>query len=189
MKIILASASPRRQELLKYIVPEFEIIPADVDETLPEGTVPEKAAEFLAVKKAKHIAEQYPDCVVIGSDTIVIIDGIILGKPADKSDAERMLKLLSGRTHKVITGVCIAYGEKTDSFSCETKVTFYPLTEEEIRDYIATGEPMDKAGAYGIQGYGSVLTEGIEGDFFNVMGLPVAMLKRRLAAFLILITN
>lgn len=183
MKIILASASPRRQELLKYIVPEFEIIPADVDETLPEGTVSEKAAEFLASKKAKHIAKQYPDSVVIGSDTVVIIDGIILGKPADKSDAERMLKLLSGRTHKVITGVCIAYGEKTDSFSCETKVTFYPLTDKEILDYIATGEPMDKAGAYGIQGYGSVLAEGIEGDFFNVMGLPVAMLKRRLEKF------
>ena len=95
-----------------------------------------------------------------------------------------MLKLLSGRTHKVITGVCIAYGEKTNSFSCETKVTFYPLTDKEILDYIATGEPMDKAGAYGIQGYGSVLVRGIEGDFFNVMGLPVAMLKRRLDAFL-----
>ena len=115
---------------------------------------------------------------------MVIIDGIILGKPADKSDAERMLKMLSGRTHKVITGVCITLGDISESFSCETRVTFYPLTEEEIRDYIATGEPMDKAGAYGIQGYGSVLTKGIEGDFFNVMGLPVAMLKRKLEKFI-----
>lgn len=183
-KIILASASPRRQELLKYIVPEFEVKPADIDETLPADIPTEKAAEFLAVQKAKHIAKQSPECVVIGSDTVVIIDSTILGKPSDKADAERMLKLLSGRTHKVVTGVCIARGEKTDSFSCETKVTFYPLTEEEIRDYIATGEPMDKAGAYGIQGYGSVLAEGIEGDFFNVMGLPVAMLKRRLEKFI-----
>lgn len=183
-KIILASASPRRQELLKYIVPEFEVKPADIDETLPADVPPEKAAEFLAVQKAKHTAKQYPECVVIGSDTVVIIDSTILGKPADKADAERMLKLLSGRTHKVVTGVCIACGEKTDSFSCETKVKFYPLTEEEILDYIATGEPMDKAGAYGIQGYGSILAEGIEGDFFNVMGLPVAMLKRRLEKFI-----
>ena len=183
-KIILASASPRRQELLKYIIPEFEVKPADIDETLPEDVLTEKAAEFLAVQKAKHTAKLYPECVVIGSDTVVIIDSKILGKPADKTDAERMLKLLSGRTHKVVTGVCIARGEKTDSFSCETKVTFYPLSQEEIRDYIATGEPMDKAVAYGIQGYGSVLTEGIEGDFFNVMGLPVAMLKRRLEKFI-----
>lgn len=183
MKMILASASPRRQELLKYIVPAFEVIPADVDETLPEGIVTDKAAEFLAAKKAGHIAKRYPDCTVIGSDTVVIIDGVILGKPADKSDAERMLRLLSGRTHKVITGVCLACGEVSESFSCETKVEFYPLSEEEIRDYISTGEPADKAGAYGIQGYGSVLVRGIEGDFFNVMGLPVAMLKRRLEKF------
>lgn len=182
-KIILASASPRRQELLKYIVPEFEVIPADIDETLPADIVPFKAAEYLAVQKAEFISKQYPEAVVIGSDTVVIIDSIILGKPADKADAERMLKLLSGRAHKVITGVCIACGEKIDSFSCETKVKFYPLTDEEIRDYIATGEPMDKAGAYGIQGYGSVLSEGIEGDFFNVMGLPAAMLKRRFDEF------
>lgn len=182
-KIILASASPRRQELLKYIVPEFEVIPADIDETLPADIVTEKAAEYLAVQKAEFIAKHYPEAVVIGSDTVVIIDNVILGKPADEADSARMLRLLSGRTHKVITGVCIAAGDKTDSFSCETKVKFYPLTDEEILGYIATGEPMDKAGAYGIQGYGSVLSEGIEGDFFNVMGLPVAMLKRRLNVF------
>lgn len=184
MKIILASASPRRQELLKYIVPEFEVKPADIDETLPEDVPAEMAAEYLAVQKARHTAEQYPECVVIGSDTVVIVDGVILGKPQDEADAERMLKMLSGKTHKVVTGVCIAHGERTDSFSCETRVTFYPLTDEEIRDYTATGEPMDKAGAYGIQGYGSVLVRGIEGDFFNVMGLPVAALKRRLDGFI-----
>lgn len=183
MKIILASASPRRQELLKYIVPEFEVIPADIDETLPGDIAAERCAEYLACKKARHIAEKYTDRIVIGSDTVVIIDGVILGKPADKSDAERMLRLLSGRTHKVITGVCLVRGEVCESFSCETETEFYPLSDKEIQDYISTGEPMDKAGAYGIQGYGSVLVRGIEGDFFNVMGLPVAMLKRRLEEF------
>lgn len=184
MKIILASASPRRQELLKYIVPEFEVIPADIDETLPLDIPAEKSAEYLACKKARHIAEKYPDCAVIGSDTVVISGREILGKPADNADAERMLKMLSGQTHKVITGVCIAAAGQYDSFSKETAVKFYPLSEEEICGYIATGEPADKAGAYGIQGYGSVLVEGIEGDFFNVMGLPVASLKRRLEEFM-----
>lgn len=183
MKIILASASPRRRELLRYIVPEFEVVPADIDETLPEDVPAENAAEYLAVQKAKHTAKQYPECTVIGSDTVVIVDNIILGKPVDDGDAARMLKMLSGRTHKVITGVCLARGERSESFSCVTDVTFYPLSDGEICGYIATGEPADKAGAYGIQGFGSVLVQGINGDFFNVMGLPVASLKRRLDDF------
>lgn len=183
MNVILASASPRRKELLGYIVPRFEIIPADVDETLPEEIPAEKSAEFLAVKKAEHISEQYPESIVIGSDTVVIVDGEILGKPADEADAYRMLKKLSGKTHTVVTGVCISQGEKKKSFSEATLVEFYPLSEEEIRDYIATGDPMDKAGAYGIQGEGCVLIKGIEGDFFTVMGLPAARLKRELAEF------
>lgn len=183
MNVILASASPRRKELLGYIVPRFEIIPADVDETLPEEITAEKSAEFLAVKKAEHISAQYPESIVIGSDTVVIVDGEILGKPADKADAYRMLKKLSGKTHTVVTGVCISQGEKKKSFSETTRVEFYPLSEEEIHDYIATGDPMDKAGAYGIQGEGCVLIKGIEGDFFTVMGLPAARLKRELAEF------
>ena len=183
-EIILASASPRRQELLKYIVPDFRIIPADIDETLPEDISAEKSAEFLAVKKAKHISEKYPESVVIGSDTVVVIDGEILGKPKDPADAERMLKKLSRKTHAVITGVCISCGEISESFSCKTSVKFFPLTDEEIREYIATGEPMDKAGAYGIQGKGCLLAESVEGDFFNVVGLPASMLKRRLESFL-----
>lgn len=183
MKIILASASPRRQELLKYIVPEFEVIPADIDETLPADIPAEKSAEYLAREKALHIAEKYLDRVVIGSDTVVITGGEILGKPADEADAERMLTLLSGKSHKVVTGVCIAAAGKYDSFSEETTVKFYPLTREEILGYIAAGESMDKAGAYGIQGCGCTLVEGIEGDFFNVMGLPAASLKRRLKKF------
>ena len=183
-EIILASASPRRQELLKYIVPEFRVIPADIDETIPDNISPEKSAEFLAVKKAKHISAENPESIVIGSDTVVIIDGEILGKPRDASDAERMLRKLSGRTHAVITGVCISCGNITDSFSCKTGVKFFTLTDGEIHDYIATGEPMDKAGAYGIQGKGCLLAESIEGDFFNVVGLPVSLLKRRLEKFL-----
>ena len=183
MNIILASASPRRKELMGYIVPRFEIIPADVDETLPKEIPAEKSAEFLAVKKAEHISAQYPESIVIGSDTVVIVDGEILGKPADEADAYRMLKKLSGKVHTVITGVCISKGEKKKSFSEATRVEFYPLSEEEIRGYIATGDPMDKAGAYGIQGEGCVLIKGIEGDFFTVMGLPAAKLKRELAEF------
>lgn len=180
MKIILASASPRRRELLKYAVPEFDVVPADIDETLPGDTPAEKSAEYLAVKKARHIAELYPDSLVIGSDTVVISEGEILGKPRDEADAARMLKKLSGKTHSVITGVCAVCGTKCESFSQETRVKFYPLSDDEIAAYIATGDPMDKAGAYGIQSGGCILAESIEGDFFNVVGLPVAGLKRLL---------
>ncbi|MDE6764155.1 MAG: Maf family protein [Oscillospiraceae bacterium] len=183
MNVILASASPRRKELLGYVVPRFDVIPADVDETLPEGVSAEKCAEFLAVKKAEHISVTYPESVVIGSDTVVIVDGEILGKPADEADAYRMLKRLSGKIHTVVTGVCISQGKKKKSFSEATKVEFYPLSDEEIRCYIATGDPMDKAGAYGIQGEGCILIKGIEGDFFTVMGLPAARLKRELSEF------
>ncbi len=183
MKIILASASPRRQELLRYITPDFKVMPADVDETLPEGVPADESAEFLSVRKAVHVAKQFPDSIVIGSDTVVIIDNEILGKPADEADAERMLKKLSGRVHKVVTGVCIACGKRTFSFSQATEVKFYTLSDDEIREYIATGDPMDKAGAYGIQGEGCVLIEKIDGDFFTVMGLPVARLKRALKMF------
>ena len=183
-EIILASASPRRRELLKYIIPEFKVVPADIDESLPDDIPPEKSAEFLAVKKAKHVSAENPDSIVIGSDTVVIIDGEILGKPKDHSDAERMLRKLSGKTHSVITGVCLSCGSFTDSFSCKTLVKFFPLTDSEIQSYIATGEPMDKAGAYGIQGKGCILAESIEGDFFNVVGLPASLLKRRLEKFL-----
>lgn len=183
MNVILASGSPRRRELMGYVVPEFEVLPADIDETLPENIPAEKSAEYLAVKKAAHIAGLRPESLVIGSDTVVIIDGEVLGKPADEADAERMLRLLSGKAHEVITGVCIIYGDKKKSFSEKTRVKFYPLTDEEIRGYIASGDPMDKAGAYGIQGCGCVFIEGVEGDFFNVMGLPAARLRRELAEF------
>jgi len=179
--IILASKSPRRRELMKYITEDFEIQSADADETLPDGITPQEAVLQLSRIKAAPLVSD--GNVVIGADTVVAIDGAILGKPADADDAARMLRLLSGREHSVFTGVTIATPDKTDSFYAETKVRFYPLTEDDIARYIATGEPFDKAGAYGIQGYGSLLVEGIDGDYFNVVGLPVSLLVRRLSKF------
>lgn len=178
MKIILASASPRRKELLKNIFDEFEIIPAEVDETLNERIKAENAAEYLASKKAGYVADKYPEALVIGSDTTVVIGDTILGKPEDKNDARRMLKLLSGKTHKVITGVNVFYKGKETSFSEVTEVVFFKLTEEEIEEYLSTGEWSDKAGAYGIQGKAGLFAEKINGDYNNVVGLPVARLNR-----------
>ena len=180
-KIILASASPRRKELLETAGAKFEIIVADVDETVPEGTKPEDAAIMTAEKKAVAVAENHKDSIVIGADTIVVADGKILGKPADKADACRMLSMLSGVEHKVITGVCLARGDEKITFAQISKVKFYDLTAEEINAYVETGEPMDKAGAYGIQGKGCVLVEKIEGDYFNIVGLPVARLIKELS--------
>ncbi len=183
MNVILASASPRRQELLRYIVPDFKVIPADVDESIPENIDVSDVAQYLACKKAEHIGKIYPDSLVIGSDTVVVVGDEILGKPSDEKEAYDMLSKLSGKVHRVITGVCLVQGDRKESFSQETKVRFYELDESEILGYIKTGDPMDKAGAYGIQGEGCVLVEGIEGDFFTVMGLPVARLKRVLGNF------
>lgn len=180
MKIILASASPRRKELLQKITDDFICVPADIDESLPCGARIEKAPEYLALKKAEHIAKDYDDSIVIGSDTGVFYGGEMLGKPKDRADAKRMLEMLSGKTHSVITGCAIIKGDKKITFSCETKVTFYELSQKEIKDYVATGECEDKAGAYGIQGYGALLIKEINGDYFNVVGLPVAQLYRKL---------
>ena len=182
-RFILASKSPRRQELIGYILSDFTVIVSDVEEILPDGIAPEDVAAYLAQIKARAVASQYPDDVVIGADTVVILDGEVLGKPRDKDDAFRMLRALSGKTHTVITGCAISQNGEETSFSDVTRVEFYPLSDREILDYIATGEPFDKAGAYGIQGRGSVLVKRIEGDFFNVMGLPVARLKRELERF------
>ena len=179
--IILASASPRRQELLKLITKDFAVMPSDIDESVPSNIETEKSPEYLAVKKAKHIYENgHKNDVVIGCDTGVFIDGKMLGKPKNKEDAKQMLTELSGRKHKVITGYCICGNSKVNSFSQVTEVEFYELTEKEIESYIATGEPMDKAGSYGIQGKGSLLVKGIVGDYFNVVGFPVARLNKEL---------
>jgi septum formation protein len=181
-KIILASASPRRKELLTTAGVEFEVLVSEADETIPEGTAPRDAAMMTAEKKSLAVAENR-DGIVIGADTIVVIDDKILGKPKDEADAADMLRLLSGREHEVITGVCITDGEKTEKFAQVSKVRFYDLTDDEITAYVATKEPMDKAGAYGIQGKGCVLVESIEGDYFNIVGLPVAATVRALRRF------
>lgn len=179
--IILASASPRRQELLKLISDSFIVEPADIDETADNSIELEKTPEYLATQKAKHIhnSNHYND-IVIGCDTGVFLDNTMLGKPEDENDAYQMLSNLSGRQHKVITGCSIFYKDKMVSFSQTTYVEFYKLTDEEIKAYISTGEPMDKAGAYGIQGKGATLVKKIDGDFFNVVGLPVALLNKKL---------
>lgn len=176
--IILASASPRRRELLKMAGIPFIIQAADVDESLPQGISPDEAVQLLARKKAKAIDTQ--DCLVLAADTVVALDGIILGKPHDEEDARQMLRTLSGKTHQVHTGVCLRKdGEET--VFCETaKVEFYPLTEEEIDHYVASGEPLDKAGAYGIQGKGALLVRRIDGDYYTIVGLPIARVVREL---------
>lgn len=183
MALILASASPRRQELLKFAAEGFEIIPADADETLPPEISAEDAAEYLAKVKAAAVAETHEFDTVIGCDTVVVLDGEIMGKPRNINVAREMLEKLSGKVHKVITGVCIRRRDRIVSFSECTEVEFYPLTAAEIDAYVSTGDPMDKAGAYGIQSEGCVLVKGIKGDFFNVVGLPVARLKRELESF------
>lgn len=176
--LVLASASPRRQELIRLIDEEIIICPSDADESFSADTPAESVPEILAVRKAAEVAKKYPNNTVIGSDTSVIIDNEILGKPKDKDDAARMLRLLSGKTHKVITGCAIFKDGKSISFSETTEVTFHPLSDKDIEAYIATNEPNDKAGAYGIQGKGSLLIKGINGDYFNVVGLPVAKLNK-----------
>jgi septum formation protein len=182
--IILASKSPRRQELIRTITENFEVIVSPVEEILPDDITPEDAPVYLAGIKARAVAEEYPGRIVIGADTVVILDGVILGKPADPDDAARMLHTLSGRTHAVITGCCIIQGERERRFSQRTEVAFYPLTDREIAEYVASGDPLDKAGAYGIQGKAGLFVEGITGDYFNVMGLPIGLLNRELRSFL-----
>lgn len=174
--IILASGSPRRRELLTLIGLRHEVRPADVDETMLAGETPRGYAERLS--RAKAGAKATPGSVSIGSDTIVVIDGEVLGKPRDAADATRMLTLLSGREHLVMTAIAVAWNGETRSEVVEVGVRFRALRPDEIADYIATGEPMDKAGAYGIQGFGATIVDGVEGDYFAVMGLPVNRLVR-----------
>ncbi|WP_343253010.1 Maf family protein [Ligaoa zhengdingensis] len=184
MDIILASASPRRRELLALLYPDYAVIPADIDESVPEGAPAEAVGELTARRKTAHVATQHPGSLVIGADTIVEIDGEVLGKPRDAAEAALMLRRLSGREHRVYTGVSLRLGARERSFTQCTRVWFYPLSEREIEDYVATGDPLDKAGSYGIQGPGCILVERIDGDFFNVMGLPVARLRRELGLLL-----
>lgn len=179
VKVILASQSPRRRELLSLIGIAHEVRPANIDETYLDGEVPARHAERLARTKAETIAVS--DAVTIGSDTIVVIDGDVLGKPGDEDVAAHMLRRLSGRSHIVITGVAVRWNGRTVSAIEQVVVTFRALTDADIRSYIATGEPMDKAGAYGIQGFGATIVERVDGDYFAVMGLPLNRLTRLLA--------
>lgn len=181
--LILASASPRRRELLEKMGYCFETRPQDCDENL-SARDPAEFVRCLALRKAESaLAGCAPEDVVVAADTIVFLENTILGKPRDKAGAEEMLRLLSGRTHTVCTGFCVGSRQKGLSAECcRTEVTFYPLSEAEIERYAATGEPLDKAGAYGIQGRGAFLVKEIRGDFYNVMGLPLAVVCRRLEA-------
>ena len=181
MDLILASASPRRRELMGYFGLPFSIVPAAGPETPPAGADAAHTAEALALAKAREVAGTHPGAVVIGADTVVEIDGAILGKPRDEADAKRMLRLLSGREHRVYTGLAVICGDKTESCAECTRVWFRPMTEAEIDDYIATGEPMDKAGAYGYQGRAGLFVERIEGDYYNVVGLPLCLLGTMLS--------
>ena len=181
MQLILASQSPRRQELLGLITPNFSVCPADIDEGLCPGADLAEEVARLAAGKARAVAALHPQAAVIGSDTLVVLDGQALGKPADEQDACRMLRLLSGRTHEVMTGLALyvpGQGMLTDTVV--TRVRFADLSDEEIASYVASGEPMDKAGAYGIQGTGARFIQGIEGDYYSVMGLPVRRLYERM---------
>ena len=178
MDIILASKSPRRRALLEQMgVRDFRIVTPDIDEHMDRDLPPAELVRQISLEKAQAVAAQAdPNTVVIAADTVVALDGVALGKPADKEEAFRMLSLLSDNRHQVYTGLTVLRGEQVFSQWEETAVTFRSLTAEEIEAYIATGEPMDKAGAYGIQGYGALFIEGISGDYYNVMGLPVCRL-------------
>ena len=178
--VILASQSPRRKELLRLLVPDFLVEVSQADEAADWSMGPRQAVEELALRKARAVAARHPRDTVIGADTVVVLDGRVLGKPADAEDAARMLEALSGREHQVCTGVAVLgpWGER--SFVSVTRVVFYPLSRREIDWYIATGEPFDKAGAYGIQEKGCRFVREIHGDYATVVGLPVAALARLL---------
>lgn len=184
MKIILASASPRRRELMRLITENFTAVSTDTDETLPPNIKPLDASAYLAEIKAQSALEFFPDDIVIGCDTTVIIDSKILGKPKNSDGCREYLEMLSGRTHKVVTACAITDGRSRRVFSEITEVTFRKLSADDIDRYISTGEPFDKAGGYGIQGKGSLLVEKINGDYFNVVGLPVSHLNQELKKFI-----
>lgn len=176
--VILASASPRRKELLSLIIDDFEVIVSDAEEVLRENCdIQQEILRFAKEKAVDVLRKTQGNCCVIGSDTMVILEGRPMGKPKDKEQAYEMLKALSGNTHEVMTAVCVVCSDGLEANEIiKTQVTFNDMTHEEIEGYIATGEPMDKAGAYGIQGKGAPFIKGIEGDYYSVMGLPVSTL-------------
>lgn len=181
--LILASGSPRRKEILQKLGFEFVAMKTDADEYYPKSMPVEKIAQHLAGVKAEACLKQNVNDIVIGSDTIVVLDGRVLGKPQDTTDAKEMLRSLSGKTHEVYTGVCVASKSRVESFTVCSEVTFGHLTDKEIDLYVASGEPMDKAGAYGIQGLGCRFIKSVKGDFYAVMGLPANELYEVLKKF------
>ena len=184
MGLILASGSPRRRQLLEQIGLTFVVRSSDVDESVSPGLTPALVVESLSARKGEAVAaEAAPGDLVLSADTVVALDGAILGKPRDRAEAEAMLTALSGRTHQVYTGVTLLQDGRRLTEHEVTAVTFRPLSPGEIAAYVSTGEPMDKAGAYGIQGLGALLVERLEGDYFNVMGLPLCRLGEMLAQF------
>lgn len=183
-KIILASQSPRRKQLLQMLNISFDVMPADIDEQINSNNDLVKEIEKLSYQKAYHVFKDNKDALVIGSDTIVKINNEVLGKPKDYYQAKEMLEKLSNETHEVVTGCTIIVDDKIETFSSIAKVTFYQLSDQEIDDYIKTNEPMDKAGAYAIQGLGAKFVKSIEGDFYTIMGLPIAQLYQRLKKYL-----
>ena len=183
-KVILASASPSRKMLLEKAGVDFEVVVSGVDETVPPEFTPAQTVETLAQRKGEAVLALRPEMPIIAADSVVSIDGLILGKPADDEAAKATLRRLSGRTHQLVTGVCLLAQGKMDLFHQVTQVTFYPLTEEEISEYVSRGESRGRAGSYGIEGIGVVLVQSIQGDYSNIVGLPVAETIRRLRALL-----
>ncbi len=183
-RVILASKSPRRKELMELLHIPFDIIVSDIEEQINEDNDLVKEIEKLSFQKASAVFKDHQDALVIGSDTIVKIGNDILGKPKSHEEARKMLKELSGNTHEVVTAVTILYKDQTETFSSIAKVNFYPLSEEEIETYIASNEPMDKAGAYAIQGDAAKFISSIEGDYYTIVGLPIGELYHRLKKYL-----
>jgi septum formation protein len=177
---VLASSSPRRRDLLGLLCSNFEVIPSQIEESQRPGESPIQMVQRLAKEKAMAVHQFRPESLVIGADTVVVCEGQILGKPVSPEEARAMLQKLSGRTHEVMTGLCVLKGETAAVDAARTLVRFSLLSGEEIEDYLATGEPFDKAGAYATQGKAARFVEAIEGCFFNVVGLPVSLLYRML---------
>ena len=179
-KLILASQSPRRRELMMMLDLPFSVVSSQIDEAIDQQKDLEDEIIRVAIEKAEDVFEKNQDSIIISADTLVVLDNIVMGKPKTPEKAIEMLGMLSGKTHYVYTGVCIKSTDKTISYCHKSKVKFYSLSTKEINDYVATKEPLDKAGAYGIQGKGALLIEEIDGDYYSIMGLPIASLYRQL---------
>jgi len=183
-KVILASKSPRRKELMQLLKIPFEIIVSDIDEKIDYNNDLVKEIEKLSYQKANAVFKDHQDAIVIGADTIVKIGNDVLGKPHSIDEARKMLKELSDNTHEVVTGVTILYKDNVETFSDVSKVTFYPLSDEEIEEYIHTNEPMDKAGSYAIQGDGAKFIKWIDGDYYSIVGLPIGQVYHKIKKYL-----